>query len=87
MSNKEDPMSAMGNLIGNHFGSLYVLAMHQTRAIMELSSALSKEPNISPETKAKALYTLELCDEMIGQIEEGVGEHAKKDVKGFFNGE
>ena len=81
----EKEAAAAGALVGKHVGGLIYVAILQARAVMELSSALKNDPNVSDETKAAATSAAGLVDQMIKEI--GIITNDHKGIGGFLNGE
>lgn len=72
----------LGGLIGENLGKLIFLGILQTRAIMDLSNALEKDPAVSASTREIARRTMSYTDDMIRQIE---GLTKGIDLQGIFD--
>lgn len=89
-NNGEEPTKVGGEsfseMIGRNFGGLMLITLLQTRALIELTSALKADPGVSEETRAKALKAAELVDGMISESEKLLKRMGTENIGGIFDG-
>jgi hypothetical protein len=70
--NEESKGSAADNLaqvVSRNFGALLAVSVYQTRALMELTNAISIDPNVSENTRAEAHKAARSVDQMIAEFD------------------
>lgn len=70
--------------VGKILGSLVVVNIWQTKAIMDLANAIKKDKNLSDDTREIANITLSTVDRVIEKLDTLTGEEASSMMKAYF---